>query len=135
VLADVWGCPVVEGTLLSWRQEAAAKVEPTVQHITKYVAASPFQHADETGVRLEGKLRLPPCQEYPLLDASRLASEAWARGGSRRLASGRALADEPSMVGGCAMCAASAPMEFLLKAGEVESNVTSRTTAHLAAKA
>ena len=56
VLADVWGCPVTEATLLSWGQEAATTVEPTVQQIADYLAASPLQHADETGVRLEGTL-------------------------------------------------------------------------------
>jgi transposase len=62
VLGEVWGCPVAEGTLLSWGQEAAMKVDPTVQRIADYLVASPLQHADETGVRLEGKLRLRTCQ-------------------------------------------------------------------------
>jgi transposase len=39
-----------------WVQEAAEVLAPTVAHIADLVAASPVQHADETGMRLEGRL-------------------------------------------------------------------------------
>jgi transposase len=39
-----------------WVQEAAKILAPTIAQIAELVAASPVQHADETGVRLEGKL-------------------------------------------------------------------------------
>jgi transposase len=39
-----------------WVQGAAERLAPTVAQIAELVAASPVQHADETGVRVEGKL-------------------------------------------------------------------------------
>jgi transposase len=55
-LTDLLGCAISDGTVAGWVQEAAAVVAPTVARIADLVAASPVQHADETGVRLEGKL-------------------------------------------------------------------------------
>jgi len=56
VLQDVCGCRISEGTLVSWEQEAASRLEPTVEQIAERVACSRLQHADETGMRLGGKL-------------------------------------------------------------------------------
>jgi transposase-like protein len=55
-LLDLLGCPLSDGTVACWVQEAAERLAPTVERIADLVAASPVQHADETGVRLEGHL-------------------------------------------------------------------------------
>ncbi len=56
VLADLVGCSLSDGTLAGWVQEAAEQLAPTVAQIANLVAASSVQHADETGVRIEGRL-------------------------------------------------------------------------------
>ena len=56
VLADLLGCSFSDGTVTGWVQKAALRLAPTVAHIAELVVASPVQHADEAGVRLEGKL-------------------------------------------------------------------------------
>jgi transposase len=55
-LCDLCGCEISEGTLACWATEAAELLEQTVEKIAEWVSASKVQHADETGVRLEGKL-------------------------------------------------------------------------------
>jgi len=55
-LTDLLGCPLSDSTVAGWVQEAAEVLAPTVAQIADLVAASRVQHADETGVRLEGKL-------------------------------------------------------------------------------
>lgn len=55
-LADLVGCPLSDGTVAGWVQEAAEILAPTVAQIADLVAASRVQHADETGVRIEGRL-------------------------------------------------------------------------------
>jgi transposase len=55
-LADLVGCALSDGTVAGWVQEAAERLAPTVERIADLVAASRVQHADETGIRLEGKL-------------------------------------------------------------------------------
>jgi transposase len=55
-LGDLFGCPLSEGALVSWVGQAAVTVAPTVAHIADLIAAGPHQHADETGVRIQGKL-------------------------------------------------------------------------------
>ena len=56
LLADLLGCALSDGSVAGWVQEAAEILAPTVAHIADLVAVSPVQHADETGMRLEGKL-------------------------------------------------------------------------------
>jgi len=56
LLADLLGCALSDGSVASWVQEAAENLAPTMAQIADLVAASPVQHADETGVRIEGKL-------------------------------------------------------------------------------
>ena len=56
LLADLAGCQVSEGTLLSWVELAAERLAPTVERIADWLSAGPLQHADETGVRIAGKL-------------------------------------------------------------------------------
>ena len=55
-LAELGGCTISEGTLLTWVQQAAATLEPTMTQIAQGLLISRLQHADETGVRLVGKL-------------------------------------------------------------------------------
>ncbi len=56
LLQDVWECPISEGTRTSWEQEAASRLEPSMEQIAERVVRSPLQHGDETGIRLGGKL-------------------------------------------------------------------------------
>ncbi len=56
MLSELCGCDVSEGTLLGWVELAAEALSPTMEQIAQGVLASPLQHADETGVRLGGKL-------------------------------------------------------------------------------
>lgn len=55
LLADLYGCQLSEGTLMTWVQRASCTLGPTVAHIADLLIASPLQHGDETGVRVEGQ--------------------------------------------------------------------------------
>jgi transposase len=55
-LADLCGCEVSEGTLARWVEQAAQTLAPSIEQIAEYVRRGRLQHADETGVRLHGKL-------------------------------------------------------------------------------
>ena len=52
LLADLYGCQVSEGTLLTWVEVAAERLAPTVARIADWVSAARLQHADETGLRI-----------------------------------------------------------------------------------
>lgn len=56
LLADLCGCEVSEGTLLTWIQWAAEQLAPTVAQVGDWLSVSALQHADETGLRIAGKL-------------------------------------------------------------------------------
>ncbi|HEV2459664.1 MAG TPA: transposase, partial [Ktedonobacterales bacterium] len=56
-LADLFGCSVSDGTLAAWVEQASCTLAPTVAHLTDLVAAGRSQHADETGIRVQGHLR------------------------------------------------------------------------------
>lgn len=56
VLEDLCACSLSEGTLVNWEQEAAHRLAATVEQIAERVATSRIQHADETGMRVGGKL-------------------------------------------------------------------------------
>jgi transposase len=56
MLSELCGCEISEGTLAGWVQLAAEELAPSMERIVQGVLASPLQHADETGVRLCGKL-------------------------------------------------------------------------------
>jgi transposase len=47
---------VSEGALLIWVECAAERLTPVVAQIADWLSTSPLQHADETGVRIGGKL-------------------------------------------------------------------------------
>jgi transposase len=55
-LADLFGCTLSDGTVARWAEQAADTLALTVAHIADLVATGPHQHADETGIRLAGKL-------------------------------------------------------------------------------
>jgi transposase len=55
-LAAMCGCQIAEATLLQWREPAAERLVPTMERIADLIAASPLQHADETGIRIYGML-------------------------------------------------------------------------------
>ena len=55
LLADLYGCQLSQGTLTTWVQRASSTLGPTVAHIADLLIASPLQHGDETGVRIEGQ--------------------------------------------------------------------------------
>jgi transposase len=57
LLADLYGCQVSEGTLLAWVERAAERLAPTVARIAEWLSVGRLQHADETGLRIAGKLR------------------------------------------------------------------------------
>jgi transposase len=57
LLADLCACEVSEGTVLPWVEFAVERLVPTVAQIADWLSASPLQHADETGVRIAGKLQ------------------------------------------------------------------------------
>ncbi|HEY7417372.1 MAG TPA: IS66 family transposase [Ktedonobacteraceae bacterium] len=55
-LAELCGCAISTGTIARWVQQAAIVLKPTVLQIAEGVLASPLQHGDETGVRVQGHL-------------------------------------------------------------------------------
>ncbi len=56
LLWDLCGCPLSQGTLSTWVQQAAQTLEPTVERIADWISVSRVQHGDETGMRVGGKL-------------------------------------------------------------------------------
>ena len=76
VLDEVCSCPLSQGTLLRWVQEASERRAATVEQSADWLSVARLQHGDETGVRIGGKLRLPACELHELAEASGLASEA-----------------------------------------------------------
>ena len=58
VLDEVCGCPLSQGTLLRWVQEASERLAATVEQIADWLSVARVLHGDETGVRIGGKLRL-----------------------------------------------------------------------------
>src|SRR2546421_7801035 len=55
-LAALCGCHIAEATLLQWSELAAERLAPTVERIAELIVASPLQHGDETGIRVDGML-------------------------------------------------------------------------------
>ena len=56
LLSDLCECQLSQGTLTTWVEFAAAKLKETVEGIADWLCASRLQHADETGIRIGGKL-------------------------------------------------------------------------------
>ncbi len=56
VLDEVCSCPLSQGTLLRWVQEASEGLVTTVEQIADWLSVARVQHGDETGMRIGGKL-------------------------------------------------------------------------------
>jgi transposase len=55
-LADLCHCQLSEGTLVTWIEQAAQRLEPIQERIKTLLLQSNLIHADETGVRIKGLL-------------------------------------------------------------------------------
>ncbi len=56
-LAELFGTPVSEGTVAAVTARAADGLDDFLAHVRDRIAAAPVAHFDETGLRVEGKLR------------------------------------------------------------------------------
>jgi transposase len=56
LLADLWACPLSEGSLANWIAEAATTLEPTMLTLKRWLGASKVNHVDETGASINGLL-------------------------------------------------------------------------------
>jgi len=54
---DLFGCPINESTIYTAGKKCYHALEDSEQIIRARVASSPVAHADETGVRIEGRLQ------------------------------------------------------------------------------
>ncbi len=54
---DLYGCPINESTIYTAAKKCYRALEESEQTIRARVASSPVAHADETGVRVEGRLQ------------------------------------------------------------------------------
>jgi transposase len=61
LLNDLYGISVSQASIQAFAQEAAQLLAPTVAAIGKAVQASPIAHADESGIRVSGKLHWLHC--------------------------------------------------------------------------
>lgn len=61
LLHDLYGVSLSQASIQSFAQEAAARLSPTVAAIGQAVQASPIAHADESGIRVTGKLHWLHC--------------------------------------------------------------------------
>lgn len=53
---DLFGLPLADGTVLTINEEARARLAPTVAAMGEALKAAPIAHADETGMRVAGKI-------------------------------------------------------------------------------
>lgn len=56
LLHDIYGLSISPGTIVSWVAEARAALQGTADLIAAGLVAAPLAHADESGLRIEGKL-------------------------------------------------------------------------------
>jgi transposase len=56
LMGDLFDLPLSDATVLAAVEEACQRLEPTVTAIGQAISAAPIAHADETGLRVEGKL-------------------------------------------------------------------------------
>lgn len=61
LLQDLYGARLSQASIQSFAQEAASALEPTVAAIGQAVQASAVAHADESGIRVQGKLAWLHC--------------------------------------------------------------------------
>lgn len=53
---DLFGLPIADATLVAIHEEARELLEPTVAALGEHLKTAPVVHADETGMRVSGKL-------------------------------------------------------------------------------
>jgi len=61
LMQDLYGAHLSQASIQSFAQEAAQALTPTVQAIAQAVQASGVVHADETGIRVQGRLHWLHC--------------------------------------------------------------------------
>jgi transposase len=57
LMGDLFDLPPSDATVLAAVEEACGRLEPTVRAIGQALSAAPIAHADETGLRVAGKLQ------------------------------------------------------------------------------
>lgn len=61
LMGDVFGLPLSQASVLRFASQAAGALTPTVAAIGQAVQSAPVVHADESGIRIEGKLHWLHC--------------------------------------------------------------------------
>ena len=61
LMHDVFGLGISQASALAFCQQAAKALQPTVAAIGQAVQSAPVVHADETGIRVQGKLAWLHC--------------------------------------------------------------------------
>jgi transposase len=67
IMADVFGLPMSQASVLTFNEQAAAHLTATVAAIGQAVQAAPIVHADESGIRVAGQLEWLHCVVTPTL--------------------------------------------------------------------
>ena len=67
LMQDLYGLSLSQASIQSFAQDAACSLQATVAAIGQAVQAAPVVHADETGIRVKGKLRWLHCAVTPML--------------------------------------------------------------------
>jgi transposase len=67
LMEDLYGLSLSEASIQSFAQDAARALQATVAAIGRAVQAAPIVHADETGIRLQGRLHWLHCAVTPSL--------------------------------------------------------------------
>ena len=57
LIGDLYQVDISVGTLVNWVEQAGCALEPTSERIAQGLRQAPLVHADESGVRIEGKLQ------------------------------------------------------------------------------
>ena len=67
LMSDVFGLSLSQASVLAFTEQAAHKLTATVTAIGKAVQGAPIVHADESGIRLQGRLAWLHCAVTPTL--------------------------------------------------------------------